>query len=223
MSDMAAARFNMVESQVRPNKVTDKRILGAMLEIPRELFVPEARRSLAYMDEEVPLGTGTERAVRRLIAPMPLARLVQLCAVDDDDLVLDVGCASGYSTAIFSRLAGAVVGLECDVTLAARAAAALEELGADNVDIATGPLETGHAAAAPYDVIMLEGAVPEVPAPLLRQLKEGGRLVAVVSGDGVSHAHLFEKIGGDVAHRALFEAAAPPLPGFERAPRFTFV
>lgn len=224
MRDMAEERLNMVESQIRPNQVTDARILTAMAEIPRELFVPEAVRSLAYMDGEIVLDEADgDRPARTLIAPMPLARLIQLCAVRDDDLVLDVGCASGYSSAIFARLAGAVVGLECHKGLAERATRILAELEVDNADIVTGPLQEGHAPNAPYDVILVSGAIPESPAALVRQLKEGGRLVGVLDDGGVARAHLFEKIAGELSMRPVFEAAAPILPGFERAQTFTFV
>ena len=146
MGDMAAARLNMVESQVRPNQVTDARILNAMLEIPRELFVPQAARSLAYMEEEVVLlAPKGEEPARTLIAPMPLARLIQLCGVDNDDLALDVGCASGYSTAVLAALAGGVVGLECHQGLAGQARQTLAEMAADNVEIVAGPLEKGYS------------------------------------------------------------------------------
>ncbi len=221
---MAVERLNMVESQIRPNEVTDARIIAAMSGIPRELFVPDTQSSLAYMDAEIVLKAPEgDFLARTLIAPMPLARLIQLCAVKDDDLVLDVGCASGYSSAIFAQLAGAVVGLECDADLAAHAARVLAELEVDNAEIVTGSLQGGHAPNAPYDVILVSGALPDPPVSLAGQLKEGGRLVGVLDDAGVPRAHLFEKIAGELSTRPVFEAAAPILPGFERAQTFTFV
>ena len=223
MSDLTAARRNMVESQIRPNKVTNKRILRAMLEIPREVFVPVPLRSLAYMDKEIILEQAAEgQPARVLMAPMPLASLIQLCAVKSDDLVLDVGCATGYSTAIFSRLAGAVVGLECHKTLAVQAVENLSELEADNADIVMGALEKGYSAAGPYDVILVGGEVLNVPLVLTGQIKDGGRMVAVLGSGGVPQAHLFERVAGDISHRAMFEAAAPSLAGFEGKERFVF-
>jgi len=223
MDDLAAARLNMVESQIRPNKVTDPRILEAMLEIPREIFVPASLRSLAYMDDEVPVepagGTTPRRA---LMSPMAQARLIQLANVHADDLVLDVGCATGYSTAILAKLAGAVIGLEMDEDLAAQAAATLAELEADNADIAVGALRDGAAAEGPYDVILLEGSVPDAPSGLLAQLKEGGRLVAILRGNGLSSAYLYEKVGTDFSRRRAFDAGAPPLPDFDKQPVFVF-
>lgn len=221
---MAVERLNMVESQIRPNEVTDARILAAMSDIPRELFVPDTQISLAYMDAEIVLQAAEgDTPARTLIAPMPLARLIQLCAVKNDDLVLDVGCASGYSSAIFAQLAGAVVGLECNADLAARAGRTLAELEVDNAEIVNGPLQAGHAANAPYDVILVAGALPDPPVELADQLKEGGRLVGVLDDGGVPRAHLFEKIAGELSTRPVFEAAAPILPGFERPQTFTFV
>lgn len=223
MDDLAAARLNMVESQIRPNKVTDPRILQAMLEIPREVFVPASLRSLAYMDEEVPVEPAGGAAPRRaLMAPMPQARLIQLADVHADDLVLDVGCTTGYSTAILSRLAGAVIGLEVDEDLAAQAATMLTQLEADNADIAVGPLREGAPAEGPYDVIALEGSVPEAPAELLAQLKDGGRLVAILRRNGLASAYIFEKIGSDISRRRAFDAGAPPLPDLEARPAFVF-
>ena len=223
MDEMAAARLNMVESQIRPNAVTDRRIIEAMLDIPREVFVPASLRSLAYMDEEVPVEpAGGGARPRALMAPMALARLIQLADVHADDLVLDVGCNTGYSTAILARMAGAVIGLEVDEDLASLAGTTLTQLEADNADIALGPLPEGAAAEGPYDVIVLQGSVPLGPHNLLAQLKDGGRLVAVVRGNAISRAILFEKVGTDISSRRAFDCGAPPLPGFEERPVFVF-
>lgn len=223
MDEMAAARLNMVESQIRPNAVTDRRIIEAMLDIPREVFVPASLRSLAYMDDEVPVEPlGGMIQPRSLMSPMALARLIQLADVHADDLVLDVGCTTGYSTAILARMAGAVIGLEVDEDLAALAGTTLSELEADNADVAVGPLTKGAPDEGPYDVIVLQGSIPHEPEELLAQLKDGGRLVAVVRGNAVSRAMLFERVGTDISSRRAFDCAAPPLPGFEERPVFVF-
>lgn len=223
MSDYATARLNMVESQVRPNQVTDGRILQAMLEIPREAFVPASMRSLAYIDEDIRLrSAGRDAPARSLMAPMPLARLIQLADIEASDLVLDVGCASGYSTAILARLAESVVGLECDEALAESAGKTLMELEADNAAVVTGPLADGYAEEGPYDVILLNGSVPQDPDALLAQLRDGGRLVAVVAEHGFGKATLFQNTSSVISRRPAFDAGAPPLPGFERAAAFVF-
>lgn len=213
----------MVESQIRPNQVTDRRILRAMLEIPRELFMPAAARPLAYMDQDVPLQPGSPGAPpRHLMAPMPLARLIQAANISAEDLVLDIGCATGYSTAILARLAEAVVGLEEDPELVETAAKTLNELGVDNAAIVTGKLNEGYAEEGPYDAILLGGSVAEVPDALLEQLKDGGRLVAILADGGLGKATLFESVQGDVSRRACFDAGSRRLPGFEPAPAFVF-
>ncbi|MGI9385071.1 MAG: protein-L-isoaspartate O-methyltransferase family protein [Methyloligellaceae bacterium] len=223
MSDFATARLNMVESQVRPNEVTDRRILQAMSEIPREAFVPPSMRTLAYMDEEIVLhSAGRDAPARHLMAPMPLARLIQLASVEAGDLVLDVGCATGYSTAVLARLAESVVGLECDSGLAETAGKTLMELEADNAAVVTGPLPEGYSEEGPYDAILLNGAVPDVPQSLLDQLKQGGRLVAVLSAGGLGKATLFQNIASMISDRPAFDAGAPALPGFERRATFVF-
>jgi protein-L-isoaspartate(D-aspartate) O-methyltransferase len=225
MTNYATARVNMVESQVRPNRVTDQRILRAMLEVPRELFVPASVRGLAYMDQDVQVRAGgRDVPARYLMAPMPLARLIHLASLREGDVVLDVGCATGYSTAIVSRLAGAVVGLESDASLADAASRTLTELHVDNAAIVTGDLAQGYPQEGPYDAILLGGSVPEVPAPLLSQLRDGGRLVAILAenGAGAGKATLFENFAGDISRRPVFDAGAARLPGFDRAPSFAF-
>lgn len=228
MGDFAKARLNMVESQVRPNGVTDRRILEAMFAVPREVFVPEAERSLAYMDGDIPLAPAQQGGPRRgIMAPMPLARLIQLADIQPGELVLDVGCTTGYSTAILARLAESVVGLECDARLADTATNTLVELGVDNAAVVTGPLQDGYASEGPFDAIVLGGAVQQVPDALLAQLKEGGRLVAIVSGEGRTppgsgRAFVFSRIRSEISRRPAFDAGAPLLPGFARTPEFVF-
>lgn len=218
MSDHAARRLNMVESQLRTNKVTDPRLILAMAEIPRERFLPERLRGVAYVDEDIPLGNG-----RFLMEPMVAARLIQAASIAPDDVTLEVGTGTGYLTAVLARLATTVISLESDPTLAKSATATLTGLGVDNAVVVTGPLTEGHAKQAPYGVIIVSGAVSSVPPSLLAQLAEGGRLVAVVIGDdGVGRATLVQRLGGITTARAIFDANTPLLPGFERAPSFAF-
>jgi protein-L-isoaspartate(D-aspartate) O-methyltransferase len=222
MIDFAAARRTMVDSQVRTSDVTDLRLLSAMLEIPREAFLQPAQAALAYADREAPVGEAGEGGIRRLLKPMVLAKLIQAAEVRAGEHVLDVGCATGYASAVLARLAGTVIGLEQDPALAERAAAALRTAGADNVTIETGPLAAGWAVAAPYDVILLDGATEIAPQALLRQLKPGGRLVGIVGRPPNSRATLYRALGAEPSGRPIFDAAAPVLPGMTRAETFVF-
>ncbi len=223
MMDFARARRNMVDSQVRPSDVTDRRLIQAMLEIPREEFVPAGRRPLAYIDEDLPISSPSGDAPGRwLMEPMQFARLVQLAGLGPHDLVLDVGCGTGYSTAVMARLVDSVVGLESDGELSARADAALADLGVGNAAVVTGPLELGYPSQAPYDAIVLEGMVEEVPGALMEQLREGGRLVAPMRHGPIAKATLFQRVDGNVSSRVAFDLAVPALPGFSRPPAFVF-
>lgn len=218
MMDYAAARLNMVESQVRPNRVTDSRIVMAMLELPREKFLPEALRGVAYVDEDIHIGNG-----RYLTEPMVLARLVQAAAIQQTDTVLEVGTGTGYGAAVLSRLAGRVVALECDPALVKKADAILTELGVKNVTVVEGKLEQGCPKHAPYNAIIFSGGIEYVPQTIIDQLAEGGRLLAVLGGPGeASRATLTSKIGGAVSTRAIFDAASPVLPGLRRETGFVF-
>lgn len=218
MTDFAAARYFMVEGQIRPNKVTDQRLVDVLSELPREAFVPSSARGVAYVDDDLPIGKG-----RFLLEPMVFARMLQAAAVQETDRVLDIGAAGGYSTAVLGRLASSVVGLDCDEELTAAAAAALAGQGIANAKTVTGPLAEGYAQNAPYDVIVVEGTVPEVPASLTDQLAEGGRLVAIVQGKGsVGEVRLFQRTAGVVSSRTLFEAQPHALPGFEKKASFVF-
>lgn len=223
MNGSLSARQNMVESQIRPNEVTDARLLGALLTIPREAFVPPALRSLAYMENEIPVRQGMGAGVeRRLLAPMPLARLIQLAEVDPGDLVLDLGCATGYSTAVLANMAESVVGLECDLGLAEQASQTLTELEIDNAAVVSGPLPQGYASEGPFDVILLNGCVAEVPGALLKQLNNDGRLVGIIADGEFGKATIFRNRSGRISHRASFDAGGPVLPGFERETTFVF-
>ena len=216
-ADFSELRTKMVDGQVRTTDVTDPAILEAMLAIPREAFVDEGRRPLAYIDEDIEIAPG-----RYLMEPSPFAKLVQLAEIRPGETVLDVGAGTGYSSAVLSRLAGRVVALESDAALADRARAALAALAIDNVTVVTGPLGAGHAEAAPYDVILLEGAVEVLPDALFAALRDGGRLVAVEGRGNAGVARLYLKSGGTVTGRRAFNAAVKPLPGFERTPAFVF-
>jgi protein-L-isoaspartate(D-aspartate) O-methyltransferase len=219
MTDYAKVRMNMVESQIRPNKVTDTAVLSAFLDVPRELFVPEALRGAAYIDEDLPVGGN-----RFLMEPMVLARLVQTAAARATDRVLVVAGGVGYEAAILGRLAESVVSVEADAAVAEASRAALAASSAANVSVVVADPTKGHAAGAPYDVILLSGAVAHVPDSLTEQLSEGGRLVGVVkTGEGsVGQAMLIERVPGGLSRRVLFDAAIAELPGFEPAPAFVF-
>lgn len=217
MADMRVLRTKMVDGQVRPNDVTDLRIIDAMLEIPRELFVPAAERPLAYIDRNLPVGDG-----RRLLQPMLVAKAIQAAEIGAAACVLVVGAATGYTAAVAGRLAASVVALESDASLAEAARAALSAAGAATVTVAVGPLAAGWAAAAPYDAILIDGGVEVVPPAIVAQLKDGGRLVSF-EGAGLSgRAVLRTRSGAETAARTLFNASAPALPGFAREPAFVF-
>lgn len=209
MTDFAHARKQMVDNQLRTSAVTDRRVLAAMGEVPREEFVIGSRRDLAYIDEPLPLAGAPGRC---LGSPAPFARLLQLAAVAPTDEVLDVAAGNGYSAAVLARLAARVVAVESHAGLAGIARDTLGRLGVTNVTIEVGPIESAGAAKGPYDLIVIEGTVPEVPEQLFSQLKPGGRLVALISTDGrPAVAHLFAHSGKGVAARAEFDARLPPL------------
>lgn len=220
MIDAALQRKNMVESQVRPNDISDRRILRAMLQLPREAFLPTGVRAIAYMDDDIPL---TAEGQRALMSPRAFAKLVQLAEIADSDLVLDVGAATGYSAAVLSRMCETVVALESDTEMAEKAGASLEANGIDNVVVVTGSLPAGYPDEGPFDAIVVEGRIAKLPEALLDQLKDGGRLVAVLEDeDGVSRGAIWRRIGAAFDTRTVFEIGAPALPGFERPKEFVF-
>lgn len=222
-ADFSERRVKMVDGQVRTTDVTSAPLIEAMLTVPREAFVGAGQQDLAYIDEDIRISDGANGGgARYLMEPSPLAKLLQLAEINAGDSVLDVGCGTGYSAALLSRLARSVVALESDPALAEAAKSTLAKLGCQNVTVVTGPLPQGQAAKAPYNVIFIGGSVEEVPQALLDQLAEEGRLV-VVEGQGNSGvARLFFKAGGVVTGRRAFNAAIKPLPGFERAHAFEF-
>jgi protein-L-isoaspartate(D-aspartate) O-methyltransferase len=229
MIDFELPRATMVESQLRTDKVTDRRILSAFATLPRERFVPEEKRQLAYSDASLEVWPSIDGAspARSLLPPVVLARLVQLAAVEAKDAVLDVGCATGYSTAVLARLASSVTAVEAEHELAVAAREALQELGIANATVMEGALTRGVPEAGPFDVILLNGSVPEVPDSLLAQLKEGGRLCAIIAASREGRprqgkATLFVKVDGKASGLPNFDANARPLPGFAPSPSFTF-
>ena len=221
MTDFAALRRMMVDGQVRTADVTDLRLLAAMLELPRERFFPGEKAPLAYLDRDVPVNDSGQ-AIRRLLKPMVLAKLIQAAAISETDRVLDVGCATGYSTVLLTHLAGFVVGLEQDAILARRAAEALASARLPIAKIVTGSLSRGCAGEGPYDVILLQGSAEVVPTPLFDQLKDGGRLVGVIGRGPAAKAMLYRRIEGELSGRPVFDAAAAPLPGFAKPHEFVF-
>ncbi len=218
MIDYAAARLNMIEGQLRTNGVTDPALLEALLAVPRERFVPEALRGVAYVDDDVPLGNG-----RYLMQPLVLARLIMLAEVGVGARVLSVGAGPGYDAAVVARLALSVVALESDPTLAATARRLLAELGQSNVGVVEGPLAQGHAAGAPYDAILFGGAIGQVPDAIARQLGKSGRIAAVVRTEGrVPQVTVMTRVGETLSRRPVFDAGTPALPGFASEPAFVF-
>ena len=227
MIDFERARATMVESQLRTDKVTDRRILSAFAALPRERFVPEEKRPLAYSDASLEVWPSIDGAPARFLAPpVVLARLIQLAVVEEKDAVLDVGCATGYSTAVLAHLARIVTAVEAEPELAAAAREALQELGVANATVIERALTSGAPEAGPFDVILLNGAVPEVPDTLIAQLKEGGRLCAIIAGrEGrprQGKATLFVKVDCEASGLPHFDANARSLPGFAPSPSFTF-
>jgi protein-L-isoaspartate(D-aspartate) O-methyltransferase len=221
MMDFIAARRMMVDGQIRTSDVTDLRLIAAMLDVPRERFVPHAKAELAYLDFDLPVTHEVREAdARHLLKPVVLAKMIQAADLEEGDNVLDVGCATGYSAAILARLARSVTALEQDATLARHAR---ENLAGDqNVTLVTGPLVEGAAGQGPYDVILLGGATEVEPLALFRQLKDGGRLVTVMGRTPNGRATLYRRDGADISGRPIFDAAAPTLPGFAAVPTFVF-
>jgi protein-L-isoaspartate(D-aspartate) O-methyltransferase len=221
MSRFSTARQKMVDGQVRPSDVTDVRIIDAMLAVPREAFVPQNQRALAYLDLDLDVGEGG-RAKRFLIKPVVIAKMLQAADIKDTDEVLVVGCASGYLAALVAKLARHVTATECEPSLVAKARDVFAELGIGNVTAKTAAAAEGDSANAPYDVILLNGATEIVPDGLYRQLKEAGRLVGVFAITQPQRAVIVTRSHDDFGNRALFDAAIPVLPGLERPPAFVF-
>jgi len=217
MSNFAAQRQHMVQNQLLPNKVDDARIAAAMLEVPRERFVPKEVAGVAYLDDDLEIAAG-----RFLMEPMVLARLLQAANPQAAELALDVGCATGYSSAVLAQLVGTVVGLESDEALAAQATSVLADLAVDNAVVVEGALTEGKADQGPYNLILLGGAVGVVPPALTDQLDEGGRLICVIADNGIGRATVMTRRGDTILVEEIFDAMVPPLPGFEKTAGFVF-
>ena len=215
MTDNATRRRMMVDTQVRPSDVTKYPIIDAMLEVPRERFVPDDARPTAYVDDNIDLGPG-----RTVLAPRTLAKLLDALDIGTGDLVLDLGAGLGYATAVVSRLAEAVVAVEEDETRAAEAETLLSEISADNAAVVAGSLAEGAPKHGPYDVILVEGAIETLPAALSDQLKDGGRIGTLFADGALCQARIGVKADGVLSWRWVFDASAPVLPGFARAPEF---
>jgi protein-L-isoaspartate(D-aspartate) O-methyltransferase len=215
--DHARARLNMVNNQLRPNRVDDPNVLEAMAEVPRERFLPTALRGVAYADEDLPLPDGSW-----LIEPLVLARLIQGAGIRPTDVVLVIGCSTGYAGVVLSRLAATVILVEPE----ARAQALeklLDELGVDNVAVVVSDdPATGHPSQGPFDIIFLVGSVPSLPPALAEQIGETGRILAVIDDGRIGKATLFTKLHGVVGEHEMFDAQIPPLPGLVASPGFAF-
>lgn len=220
MTDFAAARRMMVDGQVRPSDVTDLRVIAAMLELPRERFVPVA--SLAYLDTDLAIGASGAGGERHMLKPMVLAKLLDAADVTATDRVLDVGSLTGYSSALIAKLAHHVIALDDDVAFTQQATQNFRALGLANVAAVTGPLRDGWPAEGPYDVIVFNGATEIEPKALFRQLRDGGRFVGVFGRGRSAKAKLYRCAHGDVSGLPIFDAAAPVLSDFVQPPAFAF-
>lgn len=216
MTDYSARRTMMVDTQVRPADVTKFPIIDAMLAVAREAFVPRHLREAAYVGENIDLGGG-----RVVLEPRTLAKMLDALDIRANELVLDLGCGLGYSSAVAACMAEAVVAVEEDADLAEEARSILSERGADNVIVHEGPLAEGAAEHGPYDVIMIQGAVDELPETITDQLKEGGRMACLFAEGRLGAVRVGYKVDGGMNWRFAFNAGAPVLPGFERRAAFT--
>ncbi|MAU41866.1 MAG: protein-L-isoaspartate O-methyltransferase [Kordiimonas sp.] len=217
MTSFAQARSHMVEGQIRPNKVTDEALLDVMAAIPREKFVPKPLQGVAYLDEDLLVGDN-----RYMMEPMVFARLLDAANIKETDVVLDIACGRGYSSAVLSKLSEAVVALEDNEELANYATDQLAEIGCDNVAVVTRDLTKGYPEQGPYDIILINGLVEHVPSELIDQLSPEGRLLCVMAINGVGKACLFTNFNGVKGRREIFEASVPALESFTQEKGFTF-
>jgi protein-L-isoaspartate(D-aspartate) O-methyltransferase len=222
MDDFAVARTKMVDSQLRTEGVTDYDVLAVIGRVPREQFVPPSQKALAYLDTDIPIKSADGEPPRYLMEAAPFARLLQLAEIDKTDVVLAIGAGTGYSAAVIAGLGNFVVALESDAQLAAQASDNFAALGIDNAKVVSGPLAAGFPSEGPYDVIFVDGAVEVLPAALFGQLKEGGRLVAVVGYGRAAAATVYTKSDQQIGRRAAFNADVRPLPGFRKPEAFVF-
>ena len=217
MTNFLQSRIAMVDCQVRPSDVTRYTVIDAMLSVPREAFVPQQFRNVAYAGEHIPMSGN-----RVVLDPRVTGKMLDVLALTQNDLVLDVGCGLGYIAALAGQMSEAVIAVEADEGLAALASEALAGIEADNVMVSTGDLAGGDPAHGPYDAIIIEGGVEAVPDALLGQLKENGRIAAIFMDGTVGQCHLGRMAGGRVTWRRAFDATAPVLDGFAREKAFEF-
>ncbi len=223
MVDFELQRKNMVESQVRPSDVTDRRILRAMRGVAREDFAAPDTRAIAYMDQDLPVGAAAANQTRRVLpAPRTFAQMVQHLELSERDRVMELGTATGYGAAVLAHLAKSVIGVDSDAALTAQASKILGGMGVANVRIITAALDAGAPDDAPYSAILMSGAVSQVPPALLDQLQDGGRLTVIMREAGVGRLMQWRRLGSTFDARAIMEASLPDLPGFERSPEFVF-
>jgi len=216
MPDFTARRTKMVDTQVRPSDVTKFPIIDAMLRIPREVFTPARLVEAAYMGNNIDLGEG-----RVLLEPRTFAKMLDALEVGDRDLVLDIGCGTGYSAAVLAQIAQGVVAVEENASLAADAQTALSATGCDTVVLHTGPLVAGAPDYAPYDAMILQGGAEQFPDTLAQQLRDGGRVACLFVEGTLGVVRVGVKQQGRIAWRDEFNAGAPVLPGFERERAFS--
>jgi len=217
MFDFSAARDHMVESQIRTSDVTDLEVLAAFRHVARENFVPKSQRALAYGDAHVDLGDG-----RTMIRPRDFAKMVQAAEILPTDVVLDIACGRGYSSAVLAQLGETIVGLEDKDEAVERATAQLVEADVANAAIVKGDLKVGASEHGPFNVIFVNGAVAEVPKTWFDQLANNGRLVCLIQNGPIGRVCVYTKAGDAVGERIIFDASAPLLPGFAATPEFVF-
>ena len=216
MVDYSTRRTMMVDTQVRPSDVTKFPIIDAMLDVPREIYAPDSLREAAYMGEHLVLGDD-----RVVLEPRTFAKMLEVLDIQNDHTVLDLGCGLGYSTAVLARLADFVAGVEDDADRATEAQTLLSENGVDNAAVLSGPLAEGAAKSGPYDIIMVQGAVEEIPDALLDQLREGGRIACIFAEGTLGVVRVGHKLNGAISWRFAFNATAPLLSGFKKAVAFS--
>lgn len=217
MTDFSAARTAMVDCQVRPSDVTKFPIIEAMLAVPREAYVPAAKKSVAYAGKHIALSPD-----RALLDARTFAKMLDSVNIRPTDLVLDLGCGMGYSSAVIARLAEAVVAVEENADLAAIATETLSDMSVDNVLVTQAKLSEGNAKHGPYDVVITEGAIAELPPAIADQIKDGGRIVAILQQDDLSQCRIGYKADSNISWRYAFDASAPLLAGFEAQEEFAF-
>lgn len=217
MADYKTRRTMMVDTQVRPSDVTKFPIIDALLDVPREEYVPDHKRDAAYIGESIDIAED-----RILLDPRTFAKILDVAEVGSGDVVLDLGCGLGYSTAVLAHIADFVVAVEDDADRAAEAQSILTAQGVDNAAVFDGPLTEGAAKNGPYDLIVLQGAIETFPDTLADQIKEGGRVVAIFAEGALGVVRLGRKVDGVLNWRMAFNAGAPVLKGFEKAAEFSF-